>query len=298
MKKIFALASILVLAGTMAACTTDETETRESTLLTVDINPSVEFIVDEDGTIESYHFLNEDAEIVLAELELEGLNYEEALDLYLEEATELGYIDVDADDNAVFISTSEDEENGEEAENEENLRERVKGKVNEHFQNRGILGAAVEKDLHEEYGELAETYDIGLGQARMIARAVELDEELTMEEAVGMNMGDIMSILRADHQNRMESFREERQEQAKAFRDAMKEEVREKVEAHRSAHENAEENADFDFDEIRDRIQDRGQRDNDHHRNRMEDVKDRARNRMGGHNPFFSDEDEETDEQD
>ncbi|MFW6284735.1 MAG: anti-sigma-I factor RsgI family protein, partial [Bacillota bacterium] len=123
MKKLFALVSILALGVTLAACDADglsatdldndadaKDSTEENTYLTVDINPSVEFIVNEDDEIESYTALNEDGEVVIADLDLEGKDYDEAMDLYLEEATELGYIDVDADDNAVQISTNEDDE--------------------------------------------------------------------------------------------------------------------------------------------------------------------------------------------
>ncbi|MFW6299113.1 MAG: anti-sigma-I factor RsgI family protein, partial [Bacillota bacterium] len=187
MRRIFALVSILTLSFTLAACSIDdlsatdslnnsedtpEESSEESTYLTVDINPSVEFIVNEDDEIESYSALNEDGEVVIADLDLEGKDYEEALDIYLEEATELGYIDVDADDNAVYVSTNEDDEattedseegdtedsedkdtedsedndteDSEEGSNEDSegkLEDRVKEKVNEHFESRGILGA-------------------------------------------------------------------------------------------------------------------------------------------------------------
>ncbi|MFP4078778.1 MAG: hypothetical protein ACLFUQ_06520 [Candidatus Izemoplasmataceae bacterium] len=311
MKKLFALVSILALGVTLAACNAGEVDAKESTYLSVDINPSVEFIVDEDGEIESYTALNEDAEVVLADLDLEGMDYEEALDLYLDEATELGYIDVNADDNAVYISTDEDDEETEDTEegdteednedSEGSLGERVKEKVNEHFKSRGILGAAVEKDLEEEYGDVAEEYDIGLGKARLISRAVELDEDLTFEEAVEMDMREIMSILREDHRERMREFRAERREQARDFKDSIKDEIREEVKAHRDEieekRENGEEVGPEDFDKIMERIKNRTEEDSPV-RDRMETIKDRVRERMKGDNPFFSDDDDNTDDGD
>ncbi|MFW5913522.1 MAG: anti-sigma-I factor RsgI family protein [Bacillota bacterium] len=321
MKKLFAFVSILALGVTLAACSTGDLDAKESTYLTLDINPSVEFIVDEDGEIESYTALNEDGEVVIADLDLEGMDYEEALDTYLEEATDLGYIDVNADDNAVYISTNEDDEETEDTEegdteegdteegdteegdnedSEGSLEDRVKEKVNEHFKSRGILGAAAEKDLEEEYGDLAKEYDIGLGKARLISRAVELDEELTFEEAVEMDMSEIMSILRADHRERIEEFRSERKEQAQAFKNSMKDEMRDQVQKHRDEveekRESGEEVGSANFDAIMERIQNRTEQEESSTRERMEGIKDKVRGKMGGNNPFFSNDENDTED--
>ncbi len=72
------------------------------------MNPGVEFIRDEDENIVSIQLLNEDAEIVAADLELEGLRYKVALAEFLDAAIETGYIDVDSDENVITV-TADDE---------------------------------------------------------------------------------------------------------------------------------------------------------------------------------------------
>ena len=117
MKKLFALGLVLVGVFALSACDLDELKeeyldstdsvSEEFTYARLDINPSIEFIVDEDENVVSYKLLNEDAQTVAADLELEGLPIEEALELYLDEAIELGFLEID-EENQIVVTTSED----------------------------------------------------------------------------------------------------------------------------------------------------------------------------------------------
>ena len=75
MKKLLGVLVALTLAFTLAACqdSTDIENGDESTYMALEINPGVEFILDEDGNVLSIQLLNEDAEAVAADLDLEGL---------------------------------------------------------------------------------------------------------------------------------------------------------------------------------------------------------------------------------
>ena len=319
MKKLLALLGVITLASTLAACNIDNTDTteelKEGTYLAVDINPSIEFIVDEDGIVESYNLVNEDAEIVAADLDFVGMTYEEALDAYLTAAEETGYIDANAEDNAVYITTSEEEPTDEEGTTEEpteeegttevplnedgTLREEVKDLVRNHFEERGIMGAAFDADLADEYGALAEEYDIGLGRVRLISRAVTLQEDLTFEEAVEMNMGEVMSILRDEHRNRMDEFKNEKREERAAFKNAMKEEMRGRGNTEGDTGDDSQQGNPFDgevdWDQIEEQVRQNIENSRGNHENRMDDIKEKARGHMGGHGPFSGD-DESTEE--
>ena len=72
----------------------------------VDINPSVDFIIDGNGYVLTYMLKNEEAQVVAAGLQLEGLQFQEALRLYLNAAIQTGYIDVERADNAVMIQNA------------------------------------------------------------------------------------------------------------------------------------------------------------------------------------------------
>lgn len=114
MKKIISL--ILALALTLGAlaivsCNASTPAEGEYTRMTVDINPSVELMVDDEGKVVSVTALNDDGSILIAGEAIVGKTPEEALELILNVATETGYLvkgNVEADENTVKISVSGD----------------------------------------------------------------------------------------------------------------------------------------------------------------------------------------------
>lgn len=280
MKKLLGLTIAFVLAFTLAACDIGETdeegldENKTYSYMSVEINPRIEFIVDDEGNVESYLLKNEDAEIVAADLDFEGMDAEEALELFLDTAVEMGYIDVDADDNAVFITTgSEDEDE------EEGIRERMRGRAEEYFRAHAIGAAVIDEVLDEDLIALAEEHDIGLGRMVILYTATEIDEDLTIEEAVEMEMREIMEIVNEHHRERMNEFREQRREEAREMADAMREEARERVQEHRQRVEDGEIGPP-DLDEYRHNFRENIEEKMENHRQRMEERRQNARDRM------------------
>ena len=285
MKKLLALGLVFIGVLTLSACDLDELRDSLSdtvdqgdtvTYARLDINPSIEFIVDEDENIVSYKLLNEDAKTVAVDLNLEGMNIEEAIEIYLDEAVELGFLDVDVE-NQITVTTSEDldeeadngdeeadngdeeADNGdEEADNGdesgipyEKLRDRLKARVENHLEGKGIGAQVMFGDLDDELLALAEEYNIGFGRLKMIQAAVENDEDLDFETAIEMEMGDIMSIVRDVHREHMEDFRA-------SMRDSMRERATERRDSMRENHPRF-----FDDEEEQDDNNDTEDEDND-----------------------------------
>ncbi len=236
MKKLLGFIIALTFAFTLAACQEPEEET---SYLAVDINPGVEFILDEGENVVSIQLLNEDAEIVAADLELEGLPYKVALAEFLDAAIETGYIDVDSDENIVTV-TADDEA----------VQEERKADVEAILSERAVGAAIFGGTMDEEYVNLAEEHDISVGRARLIARAAEIDEDLTFEAALDLEHGEIMTILIDEHHERMEEFIEERRAEAQEMKEEMRDMAQERVEAHREKVDN-DEIATPDYDAIR-----------------------------------------------
>jgi len=79
----------------------------------VDINPSVELMVDDEGKVVSVTALNDDGSIIIAGEAIVGKTPEEALEVILRVATDTGYLvkgSAEADENTVKISVSGDSE--------------------------------------------------------------------------------------------------------------------------------------------------------------------------------------------
>lgn len=106
MKKLITLFLILTATFSLFSCQkngeTNNTTTGEKeetgtavAFVTIDINPSIEITLDENGVVASVYGANEDGQILLyGEMDaLVGKQYEEAVDYITNLAVELGYLD-------------------------------------------------------------------------------------------------------------------------------------------------------------------------------------------------------------
>ena len=113
-RKIIAFMLILTLilpCFTMFGCGEATPPEGTFTRLTVDVNPSIEFMIDDSGKVVSATALNDDGSILIAGEVLVGKTPEEAVKVVVSLATETGYLvkgNVTADENTVTISVSGD----------------------------------------------------------------------------------------------------------------------------------------------------------------------------------------------
>ena len=111
------LISILLLCAmifstlSFVSCSKAEPEEGTLTRMTVDINPSVEFMIDDQNKIVSVTALNDDGSILIVGESFIGKTPEEGVEMMITLASETGYLiegNVEADENTVKISVSGD----------------------------------------------------------------------------------------------------------------------------------------------------------------------------------------------
>lgn len=198
MKKIYKLLSMIVGFVMLCACfvgcnlggTTADAE--ELSYIGMRINPEIELVVDKDGEVVAVNAINEDGETVLCELDLVGMTAEEAGEAFTAMATELGFIDVDAEEATVYILT--------EGENEEvvkDLEEKITKKINGFFDKKGIFGRVSPEEL-QEFEALATEWNVSLKDARMISRILELYPEMMVEDILAMEFEDRIKLIKDD----------------------------------------------------------------------------------------------------
>ena len=127
-KRLISLLLLLTLALSATALTSckdkgsDVMPEKDSvTRMTVDINPSVEFMIDDQNKIISVTALNDDGSILIAGEAFIGKTPEEATELVVKLATDTGYLvqgNVEADENTVKISVSGNSEYAEKLKND------------------------------------------------------------------------------------------------------------------------------------------------------------------------------------
>ena len=172
-----------------ASCNTSQEVSDDVKYMTLRINPEVGFFLNENNEVTDVVALNEDAEVLLSDLELIGKTASEVANIIVEECVEAGYIDVEATDTTVNVSI--------EGEKVEELITNVKDKVNEYFKNNGIFGSAINDDL-SKYEELANDNEISRGKAKLIMLAVKLNPELTVEELKEMDVEELVKLCHKD----------------------------------------------------------------------------------------------------
>lgn len=115
MKRIVAVILTLAMGiaslAVLTSCGTQEPKAPEGTVtrMQVDINPSIELMVDDENKVVSVTALNDDGSVLIAGEAFVGLTAEEAVELVVSLATETGYIvkgSVSVGENEVKISVS------------------------------------------------------------------------------------------------------------------------------------------------------------------------------------------------
>lgn len=198
----------LVCSGFVACGTDSVANADELTYVGVRINPEIELVVDKNGEVVAANAVNEDGETVLCELSLVGLGAEEACEAITETATELGFIDVDAEETNVYVFVD-----GKDKQFASDLNDRISEKVNGYFDKNGIFGKVSPEDF-EAYEALAEEWNVTPQQARIISRITELYPEVIVDEILELSPGEMMELIRDDKDrngltaDRREEYRE------------------------------------------------------------------------------------------
>lgn len=180
-KKIAACGlSLALAAGTcalLAGCGGEDSEA--AARMQVDINPSVEFILDEDNKVLSVTALNDDGALIIAGEAFVGKTAEEAVELMVSISTEAGYLvkgDLSAGQDGITISITGDEEAA------QKLYEDVKADVDAFLEESGI-NAAVERGEALKLDALRE----------LVQKA---DPTLTDEEVADMTEEQLLNALK------------------------------------------------------------------------------------------------------
>ncbi len=206
-KKLGLLVLGFAVVLTLSACTDQVTESSASELyVAVDINPSIEFIVDEEDVVTSFNLVNEDALILCADIEFIGMNIEDAIELFITLATEAGFIDIESEDNAVLFTVL----GGDDEALVEKLQERIRVRTLRYFARNFINAEIFTEDFtHEDLVIQAEELRITPGKLKLILLAQSYDEALTIEVGMETSVKDLVSQIRTAQREIMDNLTEE-----------------------------------------------------------------------------------------
>ncbi len=172
MKKLlsFFLALTLFCSAFLLLVSCGETPAKkEPSVMTLSLNPEVEFLLDENGVVVSANALNEEGNLVLNAAVFVGKTNEEAVKLFIDVTKETGFLvsgSIEADENNIKVAFS-----GEDA---EKRYDAIKKNVTDYLGEKGITAGFENAALTDEYlnGQLEKCLPY-LDEAKLTAMSYE-----------------------------------------------------------------------------------------------------------------------------
>ncbi len=189
MKKLLMILGLGLFALGLVACNSD-VEAYEA-YVTVDINPSVGFVVNEQNVVKTAYALNEDGEMLLLQIHLEEKNFEDAIEEVIDESMDLGFIDVDAESTTIEIDAV-----GETEKITERVRTMVQERISEKMSERALTANVRTRTYSQAEQDEAGNKGLSPAQYRLMKQTMELDPDLTEEEAIDADAKGLIARMR------------------------------------------------------------------------------------------------------
>ena len=196
-KILVAIVSII----TIIACTlsfvscNDKKDSSDKTLVTLDINPSVEMVVDKDGKVVSVAAANDDANVLLYGAEgILNVSIEDATSKILDLSVEYGYLTEENAGVAVNVVGSS-----------EKVEESVKTKITTSIKSSKVsfelnISSDIPFSVERKLASLKEKYpdiykDVTASKLKLAMSACVYDKDLKLEDAVKMENSELIKIV-------------------------------------------------------------------------------------------------------
>ena len=190
MKKILTFGLSLIAMITLAACS--GTSATAASTIAIDVNPSVVLELDENDEVINVILNNEDAETIVGDMDLIGVDYNVALNALIGSMVANGYISELA--NSVLLSISSDD-----AVREVQLLEELAATVSSYLEGNAINGSVITQslDFDDEAEALAEQLGISEAKAELILEISEIDPRVVVEDLALLSINELNLLLEA-----------------------------------------------------------------------------------------------------
>lgn len=193
MKKLLLLTVVLFIL-LISACGSRDAQS-EDVYVTMDINPSIALIIDGDEKVTLATPMNEDGELLLLNLDLIGLNIEVAIELIINEAAELGYIDPEVETiiEIDVLGILEEVEN--------RIRNKIGDAIENEFQLRELPVQVRARVYDPDFIAEAASKGLTAREYRLAQMAVRAQPDLSIEEAVKLRPDELIARVRENGDN-------------------------------------------------------------------------------------------------
>lgn len=179
-------AAFVLLIGGMAGFRTYRANYTVASTVSLDVNPSIEIEVNKKEEVLAVNPRNEDAQIVVSDMDFKGSNLDVAINALIGSMLRNGYLNELA--NSILISV----DNQDPAKSAE-LQERLANEINAVLQSGAFDGAVLSQSISADsrLRELAEAYGITLGKAQLIQQITEQSDLYSFEDLVSLSINEL-----------------------------------------------------------------------------------------------------------
>lgn len=184
-------ASFAIIFGVVFGIMVHTNSNAVDSVVSIDVNPSVELKINKKEKVVSLNAVNDDGEEILKDTDVIGMTVETAVETLLAEMTNKGYIDTDK--NSVLISVQNKNK-----ENADKLSEKLLDSAYRSMGKKNGKGAVITQTLSENEDSaraLAEEYGLSYGKAKLITKIMEKDSLLTPDKLAGLHMNDLNLLI-------------------------------------------------------------------------------------------------------
>ena len=227
-KTIVAILVVVMVVGIVFSFTgCKDKDPVATSYVSMDINPSVELVLDENDNVISYSCENEDALLMLYGENIIGLNIEKASEKIIDLAIEFGYLTEDNCGVQVNVASDKSKVETNILDKIGVVVEKAEGKltfeVNYNREGSFVLNYELAK-LKEKHPDEAAYQNLTAGKLEVINSALACDWTLTMDEAVTMSTSELLAIVNNAY-SQLENYSTKAFELAKAAATAIYDEA-------------------------------------------------------------------------
>ncbi|MCX7749061.1 MAG: anti-sigma factor domain-containing protein [Clostridia bacterium] len=183
---------------------TPGTDSRIYAYIDVDINPSIEFAINADNKVLNVKAINEDAELILDDEEMENMKIDQAVAAAIKKAKDFGFITGEKRQD-ILLSGCLNIENSGTKESKEKDEKKLETLLSSIKKNKDFT---VIKDIHvdvikvnPELKKLADTNEISLGRQVIFNIAKEKGITLSLEEVKNKSISEVMEMIQLKESN-------------------------------------------------------------------------------------------------
>lgn len=180
-----AAAFVLILTGIFGV-QFYQTNYSVDSIVSLDVNPSIEIKTNQKEQVLAVNALNEDAKIVIGEMSFKGCSLDVAVNALIGSMLRNGYLNEAA--NSILISVC-----GDNSEKTAALQEKLADEISTMLQTDAFSGAVLSQTVlpDSELQALADSYQISLGRVQLIQKFINKNPQYSFEELAGLTINEL-----------------------------------------------------------------------------------------------------------